>query len=134
MTKLDLLTNLDRVKAWAKALKRETVALWFASRDPRTPWTAKALAVFTVGYALSPIDLIPDFIPVLGVVDDAILLPALIWLTLRLLPRDVITESRARADAWLASGNAKPVNRVAIVVIIAIWLGAAYWAWCLWST
>ena len=134
MTKLDLLKTLDRVKAWASALKRETVALWFASRDPRTPWTAKALAVFTVGYALSPIDLIPDFIPVLGFVDDAILLPALIWLTLRLLPRVVITESRARADAWLASGNARPVNRVAIVVIIAMWLGAAYWAWRLWST
>ena len=134
MTKLDLLKVLDRVKAWASALKRETVALWFASRDPRTPWTAKAFAVFTVGYALSPIDLIPDFIPVLGFVDDAILLPGLIWLTLRLLPSDVITESRARADAWLASGNARPVNRVAIVVIIAIWLGAAYWAWRLWST
>lgn len=134
MTKLDLLNTLDRVKAWASALKRETVALWFASRDPRTPWTAKALAVFTVGYALSPIDLIPDFIPVLGFIDDAILLPGLIWLTLRLLPSDVITESRARADAWLASGNARPVNRVAIVVIIAIWLGAAYWAWRLWST
>ena len=134
MTKLDLLKTLDRVKAWVSALKRETVALWFASRDRRTPWTAKALAVFTVGYALSPIDLIPDFIPVLGFVDDAILLPGLIWLTLRLLPSDVITESRARADAWLASGNARPVNRVAIVVIIAIWLGAAYWAWRLWST
>ena len=134
MTKLDLLKTLDRLKAWASALKRETVALWFASRDPRTPWTAKALAVFTVGYALSPIDLIPDFIPVLGFVDDAILLPGLIWLTLRLLPSDVITESRARADAWLASGNARPVNRVAIVVIIAIWLGAAYWAWRLGST
>ena len=115
-------------------MKRETVALWFASRDPRTPWTAKALAIFAVGYALSPIDLIPDFIPVLGFVDDAILLPGLIWLTLRLLPSDVITESRSRADEWLASGNAKPVSRVAVVFIVAIWAGAAYWAWRRWST
>lgn len=72
---------LARLKGWARQLKRETVALWFASRDPRTPWTAKALALLTVGYALSPMDLIPDFIPVLGFVDDAIILPVMIWLT-----------------------------------------------------
>ncbi|TFZ01787.1 YkvA family protein [Ramlibacter humi] len=116
---------IDRLRTWARGLKRESVALWFACQDPGMPWTAKALALFTVGYALSPIDLIPDFIPVLGFVDDAILLPALIWLTLRLVPPPVIERARARADEWLAQGRDKPSSRAAAVVIIVVWLAAA---------
>jgi uncharacterized membrane protein YkvA (DUF1232 family) len=121
-----------RIKTWARALKRESIALWFAARDPRTPWTAKALALFTVGYALSPIDLIPDFIPVLGFLDDAILLPGLIWLTLRLVPPAVIADARLRADAWIAAGKDRPVSRVGAVAIVLVWLAAAAGAWWLW--
>ena len=71
------------LKTWAKRIKRDGVTLWFAGQHPRTPWYAKALGLFVVAYALSPIDLIPDFIPVLGYVDDVILLPVLIWLTVK---------------------------------------------------
>ena len=73
---------LERLKAWAAALKREALVLWFGSRDPRTPWYAKWLAAFIVAYALSPIDLIPDFIPIIGYLDEVILLPGAIWLVL----------------------------------------------------
>ena len=122
----------DRLRAWARNLKRESVALWFAARDPRMPWAARALALFTVGYALSPIDLIPDFIPVLGFVDDAIVLPVLIWLTLRLVPAPVMALARERADDWLAQGRDKPASRIAAAVIVVIWValaGALAMAW-----
>ena len=81
----------NTLKIWAKRIKRDGVTLWFAGKHPKTPWYAKALGLFVVAYALSPIDLIPDFIPVLGHVDDVLLLPGLIWLTLQLLPPDVLT-------------------------------------------
>ena len=90
----------DTLRMWAKRIKRDGVTLWFAGKHPKTPWYAKALGLFVVAYALSPIDLIPDFIPVLGYVDDVLLLlPGLIWLTLQLLPPDVLTECRGHADA-----------------------------------
>lgn len=94
-------------------------------RDPRTPWYARALGVLVIAYATSPIDLIPDFIPVLGYLDDLILVPAGIALTLRLVPAQVLEEARAKADAHAATG--KPVNWVAAVVIVALWLGAGVW-------
>lgn len=78
---------IERIKTCARRIKRDPVTLWFAYRDPRTPWAVKALCIFVVGYALSPMDLIPDFIPVLGYLDDAILLPGLIWGAVRLLPQ-----------------------------------------------
>lgn len=118
-----------KVKEWARRLKREVVALWFACKDERTPRLAKAIAIFTVGYALSPIDLIPDFIPVLGFVDDAIILPALIWLVLRMVPQEVMVDCRAKGDQWLASGNAKPVSRLGAAVIVALWLAVGAWLW-----
>src|SRR5215475_9987937 len=98
----------ERVRQWARKLKRDGLTLWFAIKDRRTPWPAKALAAFVVAYALSPIDLIPDFVPVLGYVDDVLLLPALIWLALRLLPAPVRADSRAQAEAWLAERTARP--------------------------
>ena len=116
---------MHRLRDWAKALKREVVSLWFAYRDPRTPRLAKVLAALVVAYALSPIDLIPDFIPVLGYLDDVILLPALIWLTIRLLPADVLDECRAKAERWLAEGQAAPRSRVAGAVIVLIWIAAS---------
>jgi uncharacterized membrane protein YkvA (DUF1232 family) len=112
---------MPTLREWARALKRETLALYFAARDPRTPWSAKLLAGFVVAYALSPIDLIPDFIPVLGYLDDLVLLPAGIWLALRFVPPQVLAEARRRADEQ----SDRPVSRVAAFVIVAIWLACA---------
>jgi uncharacterized membrane protein YkvA (DUF1232 family) len=116
---------LDTLRNWARRLKRDAMTLWFARRHPRTPWAAKAIAAFVVAYALSPIDLIPDFIPVLGYVDDVLLLPALIWLALRLLPDEVIAESRAQAEDWLARQAARPRSVGGAVAIVVVWLAVA---------
>jgi uncharacterized membrane protein YkvA (DUF1232 family) len=124
---------LKRLKAWAKRIKRDALALWFARIHPRTPRLAKALGIFVVAYALSPIDLIPDFIPVLGYLDDVILLPTLIWLAVRMLPIEVLAESRTKAEDWMAASNAKPRSYVGAVVIVVLWVLAAglfgLWAW-----
>lgn len=121
----------NTLKTWARRVKRDGITLWFAGRHPRTPWYAKALGLFVVAYALSPIDLIPDFIPVLGYVDDVLLLPALIWLTVRLLPPDVLTACRQQADTWMQAEGAKPQSRAGAVLIVILWLlmGLALWAW-----
>lgn len=121
----------EKLKAWARRIKRDGVTLWFAGKHPRTPWYAKALGVFVVAYALSPIDLIPDFIPVLGYVDDVLLLPVLIWLTIKLLPADVVAECRLCADEWMREKGAKPRSRLGAILIVAIWIsfGVAAWLW-----
>lgn len=116
---------LDALRRWARQLKRDVLALWFARRHSQTPWHAKALGAFVVAYALSPIDLIPDFIPVLGFLDDVILLPGLIWLTLRLLPPQVLADSRDKAQAWMDARRERPRSRVAAVVIVLLWVGVA---------
>ncbi len=108
---------------WARQLKTETYALYLASKDTRTPWYAKLLAVGVVAYAFSPIDLIPDPIPVLGYLDDLILVPLGMALALRMIPASVMAECRARAQA--AAGQGRPTNWVAAGVIVAIWLIAA---------
>ena len=120
----------DTLRMWAKRIKRDGVTLWFAGKHPKTPWYAKALGLFVVAYALSPIDLIPDFIPVLGYVDYVLLLPGLIWLTLQLLPPDVLTECRGHADAWMQRQGAKP-SMAGAVLVVALWLlvGTALWVW-----
>ncbi|WP_313620238.1 YkvA family protein [Achromobacter sp.] len=115
----------ERLKHWAKQIKRDGMTLWFAGKHPRTPWYAKALGVFVVAYALSPIDLIPDFIPVLGFVDDVLLLPGLIWLAIKLLPPDVLLECRGQAEAWIAARHAKPRSRSGAVLIVTLWLAVA---------
>jgi uncharacterized membrane protein YkvA (DUF1232 family) len=109
----------------ARQLKAETYALYLAYRDPRVPWVARLLAAVVVGYAFSPIDLIPDFIPVLGYLDDLILVPLGIALALRMIPPQVMAECRARAREVIAQG--KPVSRAAAAVVIAIWLLLAAW-------
>ena len=121
----------NTLRIWAKRVKRDGVTLWFAGKHPKTPWYAKALGLFVVAYALSLIDLIPDFIPVLGYVDDVLLLPGLIWLTLRLLPSDVLTDCRDQADAWMQTQGAKPRSMAGAVLVVALWLalGAAVWMW-----
>lgn len=124
----------SNLKTWAKRIKRDGVTLWFAGKNPRTPWHAKALGVFVVAYALSPIDLIPDFIPVLGFVDDVLLLPGLIWLTIKLLPADVLADCRSQADEWMASKGAKPTSKVGAALIILLWLLACCAGWYWWTT
>ncbi len=115
------------MKLWkikAKRLRTEIVAVYLASKHPRTPWYTKVLAVLIVGYALSPIDLIPDFIPVAGYVDDLIIVPAGIALLIKIIPRDVLEECRAKAQSDVAKG--KPKNWVAGGVIVLIWVLAIY--------
>ncbi len=110
---------LDKLKQQARALKTETFAIYLAARDARTPWYAKAIALGTVAYALSPIDLIPDFVPVLGYLDDLILVPAGIALALKLIPPEVMAEARLTASAQA------PDRRVGLIgagIIALIWL------------
>ncbi|MGO4391487.1 YkvA family protein [Variovorax sp. M-6] len=122
---------LNDIRRWARRVKRDAVTLWFACRHPGTPWLPKALAAFVVAYALSPIDLIPDFIPVLGYVDDALLLPALIWLAIRMLPQEILADCRIKADEWMSRGEGKPRSAWGAALVIGIWLGAGavLWAW-----
>jgi len=122
---------MPQLRAWAAALKRDVLALWFACRDPRTPRIAKILALVIVAYALSPIDLIPDFIPVLGLLDELILLPAALWLVLRLVPAEALADAREKARDWVEARRPKPRNWYAAAAIIALWvlLLWAAWAW-----
>jgi uncharacterized membrane protein YkvA (DUF1232 family) len=119
----------DRLRRWAAALKRDVLALWFAYRDPRTPFLAKLLAMLIVAYALSPIDLIPDFVPVLGYLDELLLLPGAIYLAIKLVPEPVMQDSRARAAAWVEGRNASPRSYLAAAIIVLIWLALAWLAW-----
>jgi uncharacterized membrane protein YkvA (DUF1232 family) len=121
---------LDSLRNRARLLKRETLALFLAAKDPRTPWYAKLLAVAIVAYALSPIDLIPDFIPVLGYLDELVLIPAGIALVIRLVPPEVMADARDRATDVV--GTAKKTAIWAAVVIVAIWLVIA-WAIVRWA-
>ena len=113
---------IEYFKAQARALKRETHALYLAGRDPRTPWPAKLVIAIVVAYALSPIDLIPDFIPVLGYLDDVLLLPLGIYLALKLIPAAVLADARHAAQQ--ASGSLAR-SRVAAIVIILLWVISA---------
>lgn len=118
---------LEQAKRWAKTLKRDVVALWIAARDGRTPWYAKAVAGAVAAYALSPIDLIPDFVPVLGYLDDLVIVPLGIALAIRLVPPELMAEYRAKA----AQQTNRPRSLAAAAMIAAIWvlsLGAlGYW-------
>jgi len=111
---------LVKLKQRARHLKGETFALYLASRDPRTPWYAKLLAAGIVAYAFSPIDLIPDFVPVLGYLDDLILIPMGIALAIHWIPNSVLAECRDRAQETLK--GQRPVSRVAGAVVIGIWV------------
>ena len=110
----------SRLKEWARALKQDVHALYLASRDPRTPWYAKALAIAVAAYALSPIDLIPDFIPVLGYLDDVLLVPLGILLVVWLIPPGIMAEHRELA----AGAQERPVSRAAAGVIVCIWIAS----------
>ena len=120
---------LESIKAWAKRIKRDAVMLWFARKHPLTPLPAKLLSAGAVAYVLSPIDLIPDFIPVLGYLDEVILVPVFIWCIVRLLPEPVVQTCRAQADAWMREQHAKPVSYAGAALIVGIWILASYWIW-----
>ena len=116
------------IKAWAQRLKRDVMAVYFAARNPATPWPLRLLAAAVAAYALSPIDLIPDFIPVLGLLDDLLIVPLGLWLVLRWLPPEVLATARGQAERALH----RPRSALAAACIVALWLagavaGAAWW-------
>ena len=119
---------IDALKAWARNLKRDVVALWIAARDPRTPLAAKIVAGAVAAYALSPIDLIPDFIPVLGYLDDLLIVPLGIWVAVRLIPAPLLAGFRAAA-----SDRSRPTSWAAAALVIGLWLLSAVlvgaWMW-----
>ena len=106
-----------RIRQWAGEVTRDVVALWIAARDPRTPWQAKVMAGIVAAYALSPVDLIPDFIPVLGYLDDVILVPLGILLVVRMIPPGLMEEFRAEA----ARRSERPASRVGMIGVFAVW-------------
>ncbi len=118
---------LRNAKDWARRTKCDVVAVYFAARDARTPWLARCLAVAVAAYALSPIDLIPDFIPVLGYLDDLLIVPLGLLLVIRMLPPEVLQDARDKAARVLA----RPRSRAAAIAIVGVWLaclaGAVYW-------
>ncbi|MBI4084159.1 MAG: DUF1232 domain-containing protein [Candidatus Lambdaproteobacteria bacterium] len=117
---------LDRLKRGARTVKRDVHAVYLAARDPRVPWYAKALALGVTAYALSPIDLIPDFVPVLGYLDDLVIVPLGILLVARLVPPEILAEHRDAAEV----AAARPVSRAGAVAIIVVWiLSAAAAGW-----
>ena len=113
---------LERLKTRARALKTEVVALYYAGKDPRTPWYAKALVFFVVAHTLSPIDLIPDFIPVLGYLDDLIITPGGLWLAVKMIPPEVLAEARHTAAERIADGS---IARIGMMMVVLFWLLAA---------
>jgi uncharacterized membrane protein YkvA (DUF1232 family) len=107
-------------------LKRDVTTLWFALKHPQTPWLARVLAVVLTAYAFSPVDLIPDFIPVLGHLDHLIIIPLGVWLLLRMLPLSVVAHSRTQADAWLELRRGKPISQLGMVIVVSLWTLAAW--------
>lgn len=119
---------IERLKEWARSIKRDVIALWLAARDPRVPWYAKAVAAMVAAYALSPIDLIPDFVPVLGYLDDLLIVPLGILLAVKLIPEPVMMELRAKALE-----QRKPTSKAGLVAIVLIWFAAiALTIWLVW--
>ncbi len=119
---------MDRASQWARTIKCDVIALWLAARDPRVPWYAKAAAGAVAAYALSPVDLIPDFIPVLGYLDDLLIVPLGILLAVRLVPSGLMHELRVEATR-----RERPVSRAGLAVIVALWGAAALLCgWLLW--
>ncbi|MFO1014831.1 MAG: YkvA family protein [Caulobacteraceae bacterium] len=122
-----------RLRDWARSLKRDALAVGLAAADPRTTWAARLVAIAVAAYALSPIDLIPDFIPVLGYLDDVILIPAGLWWAIRLIPAEVLDEKRRAVEAGAASG----LGRLGAVAVVVSWIGAlglaAWLGWRIWN-
>ena len=113
---------LQRFRQKLGDLKIELLAVWFAYRDPRTPWYAKIWAALVAGYAFSPIDLIPDFIPIIGYLDDAIIVPLGLIIAIKLIPKDVMADTRIKAKDWLEQRKQKPTNKTMAVLIVLLWI------------
>ncbi|MFJ8244454.1 YkvA family protein [Peribacillus asahii] len=116
---------MEKIKAWAKNLKRQIFILYFAYRDERVPWYVKVFTACVVAYAFSPIDLIPDFIPILGYLDDVIIIPLGIMFALKMIRKDVISDCEVRADEMIKNG--KPKNWLVASLIILIWIVFILW-------
>jgi len=110
-------TMSQRARRWARLVKRDVHAIYRAARDPRVPWYAKALAICVAGYALSPIDLIPDFVPILGYMDDVVIVPLGLLIVIKLIPAEIMAEHRALA----AAAQDRPVSHTAAIVIVIVW-------------
>ena len=113
------------MKQWAAKLKRDTLTVWLAARDRRVGLAPKMIAGVTAAYALSPVDLIPDFIPVLGLLDDLVIVPLGLWVVIRMIKPEVLEDLRAKAAA-LAQ---RPVSRTGLVLVLLVWAAIAVWAW-----
>jgi len=113
------LGTMERLKGWARNLKRDVIALWLAARDPRVPWYAKALSAAVAAYALSPVDLIPDFIPIIGYLDDLLIVPFGIWAAVKLIPEPIMADLRAKALE-----HRKPTSKAGLAAVVLIWLTA----------
>jgi uncharacterized membrane protein YkvA (DUF1232 family) len=122
---------MNKGPSLVKRLRIEAHAVWLAARDPRTPFAVRALALLIAAYALSPIDLIPDFIPVLGLLDDALLIPAGLWLVTRLLPPGRLDEHRRTAEA----AAERPMSKAGALIVVALWAALAWlaWSWLRWA-
>ncbi len=120
---------MERLKRWAGAIRRDAHTLWLAARDRRTPWAIRTFALLVAAYALSPIDLIPDAIPVLGLLDEAILLPLAMWVLIRAMPAPLLAELRAQAEMT----SARPISRAGAALVIGVWIAGAVlfirWLW-----
>ena len=116
----------NKMKAWAKSLKRQIFILYYACKDERVPWYAKVFTACIVAYAFSPVDLIPDFIPILGYLDDVILLPLGIMFALKMIPKGVLSDCEVKAEELMQKG--KPRNWVGGSIIILIWIVITVWA------
>jgi uncharacterized membrane protein YkvA (DUF1232 family) len=120
-------TRFEQIRQWARALKRDVLALYLAARDPRVPWYAQAVAACVAVYALSPIDLIPDVIPILGYLDDLVIVPLGIWLAIRLIPPSLFAEHR---HAAMARHQPRPISWIGAAIILSLWGltgGATIW-------
>lgn len=120
--------TIERLKVWARSIKRDVIALWLAARDPRVHWYAKVVAAAVAAYALSPIDLIPDFVPVLGYLDDLLIVPIGILLAVKLIPYPIMADLRVKALE-----QRKPNSRGGLVAIVLMWLAAiTLTIWLIW--
>lgn len=123
---------LDRLQKWAKRIKRDVFALYLAGGDPRVHWYAKALAAATAAYAFSPIDIIPDFIPVVGYLDDLIIVPLAIIMIVKLIPPEVMAELRDEADRRIAGKPAS--SKTVVIVVVVLWIAITILTvWAVWK-
>jgi uncharacterized membrane protein YkvA (DUF1232 family) len=121
---------LERLKTWARAIKRDVIALWLAARDPRVPWYAKAVAASVAAYALSPIDVIPDFVPIIGYLDDLLIVPLGIMVAVKLIPKPIMDQLRV-----MALEQRKPSSKAGVAAVVLIWLAAiALTLWLVWPS